>query len=112
MCSLSLYQANLITRPSEGECYISKTGGVGIFGEYGVRESWIKEKKWTRLAKNPSLFIFSSSFPSTLFTNYNLRVVIALGGRFGGEFRKMTTYVNGKVCASINKGVFQSPDGR
>lgn len=24
----------------------------------------------------------------------------------------MTTYVNGKVCSTINKGVFQTPDGR
>ena len=44
--------------------------------------------------------------------SYSHRVVIALGGRFGGEYRRMTTYVNGRVCASINKGVLQAPDGR
>ncbi len=39
------------------------------------------------------------------------RVVITMGGAWNGS-RQMVTYVNGKVCATINKGVFQTPDGR
>jgi len=34
-----------------------------------------------------------------------------MGGNWGST-RQMTTYVNGKVCSTINKGVFQTPDGR
>lgn len=56
--------------------------------------------------------VFPSHFFVFLSFSYSPRVVIALGGRFGGEYRRMTTYVNGKVCASINKGVLQAPDGR
>ena len=83
---MSLYQSNFAMKKSEGEAYISNHGGVGVFGEYGVRESWIKPNKWHR-------------------------VVITFSGEFGHS-RRMQTYVNAKPCGSINKGVFQSPDGR
>ncbi|KAL6068400.1 Component of oligomeric Golgi complex 3 [Balamuthia mandrillaris] len=81
--SLSLYQANYQQRPTEGEAYIIKTGGVGIFGEYGVREAWVRPKRWTR-------------------------IVVTVGG----SPRCMTTYVNGKLCAKVEKGVFHTADGR
>ncbi len=36
-----------------------------------------------------------------------------MGGVWGsGTGRKMMTYVNADLCASISKGVFETPDGR
>jgi hypothetical protein len=58
--SIALYQANFANKQTEGEAYISKTGGVGIFGEYGVREAWMKEKKWTRCVSRLTLLIHLS----------------------------------------------------
>lgn len=46
--SISLYQANWEQRKGEGDAFIFNSGGVGIFGEHGVKECWVKEKKWTR----------------------------------------------------------------
>jgi len=43
--SISMFQANFAKKDSEGEAYIDKTGGVGIYGEYGVENAYIKEKK-------------------------------------------------------------------
>jgi hypothetical protein len=47
-CSLALYQANMQSKPTEGEAYIYRGGGVGTFGEYGVKDNWLKPEKWTR----------------------------------------------------------------
>jgi hypothetical protein len=84
--SLALYHANWDAKKSEGEAFISRHGGVGVFGEYGVKESWIRPDRWHR-------------------------IVITFSGEFG-QNRRMLTYVNANPCSSINKGVFQTPDGR
>jgi hypothetical protein len=86
--SLALYQANWEAKQGEGDAFLFRSGGVGIFGEQGVRENWVKEKKW-------------------------VRIVITLGGVWGsGTGRKLMTYVNGELCASISKGILENPDGR
>ena len=36
-------------RQTEGECFIYPDGGVGIYGETGVKEAQVKAKKWTRI---------------------------------------------------------------
>jgi len=43
-----------------------------------------------------------------IFSN---RIVITVGGTWAGG-RQMKTFVNGKACANIDKGVFQTPDNR
>ncbi len=86
--SLALYQANWGQRKGEGEAFLFHSGGVGIFGEHGVKDHWVKEKKWTR-------------------------IVITMGGVWGtGTGRKMMIYVNAELTTSIAKGVFETPDGR
>lgn len=50
---------------------------------------------------------------SSLSADLSSRIVVTMGGDYGVEDgRFMKTYVNGKVCASIRKGVFQKPDDR
>eukprot|EP00478_Filoreta_tenera_P000084 GABV01000084.1.p1 GENE.GABV01000084.1~~GABV01000084.1.p1 ORF type:complete len:285 (-),score=73.45 GABV01000084.1:571-1425(-) len=39
------------------------------------------------------------------------RVTITMGGQFGTD-RQMRTFVNGQPCATIQKGVFNTPDAR
>jgi len=39
------------------------------------------------------------------------RIVLTMGGLWGPQ-RRMTTYVNAKMCATISKGVFEKHDGR
>ena len=34
---------------TEGEAFVYSGGGVGVFGEIGVPEAAMKEKKWTRI---------------------------------------------------------------
>jgi hypothetical protein len=75
--SLCLFQANWGARQTEGSAFISKSGGVGTFGEYGVSKHWLKPGKWTR-------------------------VVVTMGGSWGAN-RRMCTYVNAKPCTTINK---------
>ena len=70
---------------SEGEAYISKGGGVGTFGEYGPATSWMKPGRWQR-------------------------VVLTMGGAWNN--RRFASYINGKPCANLNKGVFNTLDGR
>eukprot|EP01087_Luapelamoeba_hula_P004848 TRINITY_DN1482_c0_g1_i1.p1 TRINITY_DN1482_c0_g1~~TRINITY_DN1482_c0_g1_i1.p1 ORF type:complete len:4317 (-),score=602.49 TRINITY_DN1482_c0_g1_i1:51-13001(-) len=94
--SLSLYQANPGVKPTEGETYITKTGGVGIFGEYGVSDAWVKEKKWTRV-------VITVGAPSSAGAS-SLDMITSS--------RRMYTYVNGKLCATVDKGVLQTLDGR
>lgn len=43
---LSADPARLLT---EGEAFVYAGGGVGVFGEVGVPEAAMKEKKWTRI---------------------------------------------------------------
>ena len=70
---------------SEGEAYISKGGGVGTFGEYGQATAWAKPGKWHR-------------------------VVLTMGGQWNN--RRFASYINAKACANLNKGVFNTMDGR
>lgn len=84
--SLSLFQANQ-ARPTEGECFISSHGGVGIFGEYGVKGAEVHPEAWHR-------------------------VVVTLGPDRPGGIPKMCTYVNGAPCAVVSKGVFETPNAR
>ena len=86
---ISLFVANDFAEiESEGETYIYKSGGVGVFGEPGVSESWLKPGKWSR-------------------------VVITVGhGWQNRDDRKLITYVNGKKCSSVSRGIFSIGDSR
>ena len=70
---------------TEGEAYISKSGGVGTFGEYGEATTWLKPNRWQR-------------------------VVLTMGGQWTN--RRFSSYINAKPAVNINKGVFNTMDGR
>ena len=70
---------------TEGEAYISKSGGVGTFGEYGESTTWLKPDRWQR-------------------------IVLSMGGQWTN--RRFTSYINAKPAVNINKGVFNTMDGR
>ena len=69
----------------EGEVYVSRSGGVGTFGEYGQAPSWLRPGRWQR-------------------------VVVTMGGAWSS--RRLSTFVNAKPCSVISKGVFATADGR
>eukprot|EP01083_Nonionella_stella_P030773 84290_1 len=82
---VSLFQTSFPEPGHTDEAYMYPTGGVGIFSECG-NEALLKVGQWNR-------------------------VVITMG-HGTGETRAMGTYINGKRCATICKGVFERPDGR
>ena len=85
---LALYQTKWSASTAsgtEGEAYVSKSGGVGTFGEYGEATTWLKADRWQR-------------------------VVLTMGGQWTN--RRFASYCNAKPAVNINKGVFNSMDGR
>lgn len=37
------------SRPTEGECLVYEGGGVGVFGEVGVADASVRERRWSRV---------------------------------------------------------------
>ena len=85
---LALYQSKWnagTASGTEGEAYVSRSGGVGTFGEYGESTLWLRPDRWQR-------------------------VVLTMGGQWTN--RRFAAYINAKPAVNINKGVFNSMDGR
>ena len=73
-------------RPTEGDAFVYSQGGVGIFGETGVKEAQLKPNRWQR-------------------------VVVTMSTTKG----EMRTYVNSKLCAVVeakDRGAIGIRDGR
>lgn len=86
---LSLFTPDAETEEIDAGCQLNKSGGIGLFGQYGTKSAAVDAQKWRRLV-----------------------IVVKLGGK--GE-EAITTYVcgrNGTVkCATVTQEALAVRDG-